>query len=385
MKKICFFVDSIFSIGGIQRVTAAIAQSLAKEYDVTIITRESPSEKNTLIYDLCKSNIHYRFFQYPETFLLKQLFCKLFSALYKKILPHNRFTSDLYAHSSFPSEKREALTKELKDGDYTAIIGVHAPLAIRLASCKPHLGKSILIGWVHNSYDALFNSDFYYIGKQLREHYEFQLAKLDHTIVLSQHDANKYHFPTKVIYNPQPLRIDNVANGTTKKFLSVGRFSYFHKGTDLLIKAFHRFAQKNKEWSLEIVGEGGDEPFYRQLIKDYGLQGRIAIYPSSHHIQPYYSNAQVYVLSSRFEGFGLVLLEALAHGLPIVSSDLPTSLEIMGDFALYFKNGDVEELAQKLEEATHLDWQKKSKEALEIARRFDINTIINQWKQMIED
>jgi glycosyltransferase involved in cell wall biosynthesis len=74
----------------------------------------------------------------------------------------------------------------------------------------------------------------------------------------------------------------------------------------------------------------------------------------------------------------------MAHGLPIVSSDLPTSKEILGDFALYFKNGDIDELAQRLEDATHLDWQKKSKEALEIAKRFDINKIIEQWKQLIE-
>jgi hypothetical protein len=56
----------------------------------------------------------------------------------------------------------------------------------------------------------------------------------------------------------------------------------------------------------------------------------------------------------------------------------------MGDFALYYKNGVVEELAQKLEEATHLNWQTKSKEAIEIAHRFDISKIIEQWKQIIE-
>ena len=91
------------------------------------------------------------------------------------------------------------------------------------------------------------------------------------------------------------------------------------------------------------------------------------------------------MLSSRWEGFGLVLVEAMAHGIPVVSSDLPTSKEIMGDFSLYFKNGDIEDLAQKLEDATHIDWNKKSQEALEIAKRFDINNIINRWKDLIEN
>ena len=80
----------------------------------------------------------------------------------------------------------------------------------------------------------------------------------------------------------------------------------------------------------------------------------------------------------------MVLVEAMSHGLPIITSDLPVCQEILGDFGLYFKNGDIEELTQRLEDATHLDWQKKSKEAIKIAQRFDINEIAGQWKQLLE-
>jgi glycosyltransferase involved in cell wall biosynthesis len=74
----------------------------------------------------------------------------------------------------------------------------------------------------------------------------------------------------------------------------------------------------------------------------------------------------------------------MAHGLPVISSDLPTSQEIMGDFGLYFKNGDIGELAQRLEDATKLNWAAKSKEAIEISQRFEVEHIIKQWKQLIE-
>ena len=167
--------------------------------------------------------------------------------------------------------------------------------------------------------------------------------------------------------------------------MAVGRFSRLHKGFDILIEAFHLFSQKNKEWKLDIVGEGVEENLYRSLIEKYNLENRVTIHPFTNQIQEYYSKAQVYVLSSRWEGFGLVLVEAMAHGLPIVSSDLPTSKEIMGDFGLYFKNGHIEELAERLEEATHIDWNKKTKEAFEIAKRFDIKNIINLWKDLIEN
>ncbi len=383
MKKICFLIDSIFSIGGVQRVTAVIAKALATDHEITIVTFDNPSKEDISMYDLKDAAIQYIFFKYPQVNTLKNFFCKAYSAIYRKVLPQTKITSDWYAHSSFSSELRDALVQELKGFDI--IVGVHAPLATRLASCKPFLENTKLIGWIHNSYEALFGENSRYIGPDLRKHYEFQLQKLHHTIVLCQYDAQQYSFPTKVIYNPLTLIPGNVSHGTSKKFLAVGRFSLQHKGFDLLIQAFHLFAENNKEWTLDIVGEGVEEEIYRKLITEYGLENRITIHPFTNYIQSYYSNAQVYVLSSRWEGFGLVLVEAMAHGLPIVSSDLPTSLEIMGDFGLYFKNGNVEELAQRLEEATHLDWEKKSKEALDIAKRFNLDAIVEQWKLVIED
>lgn len=385
MKKICFLVDSIFSIGGVQRVTAVIAKALSKDYHVTIISMDDPLAKDTSFYDLQETDIEYRFFQFPKTNLLKWKCSKVYSALYRKILPQTKLTSEWYSHSSFLSEKREALIKELNNGYYDVIIGVHAPLAARIAICKPHLNGAKLIGWVHSSHEALFKKGSIYIGPELIKYYEYQLAKLDHTIVLCQYDAQQYHIPTEVIPNPLTLAPGALSKGTSKKFLAVGRFSHLHKGFDLLIKAFHLFAEKNKEWTLDIVGEGVEEELYRKMISEYGLQDRITIHPFTNHIQSYYSDAQVYVLSSRWEGFGLVLVEAMAHGLPVVSSDLPTSKEIMGDFGLYFENGNIEELALHLEKATHLDWSTKSKKALDIAKRFDINAIIPQWKRLIED
>jgi glycosyltransferase involved in cell wall biosynthesis len=74
----------------------------------------------------------------------------------------------------------------------------------------------------------------------------------------------------------------------------------------------------------------------------------------------------------------------MAHGLPVVSSDLPTSREIMGDFGLYFPNGDIHALAKQLHKATKTDWEQKSAKALQIAERFNIEIIIKQWQQIIK-
>ena len=156
-----------------------------------------------------------------------------------------------------------------------------------------------------------------------------------------------------------------------------------YQGFDLLIDAFHLFSQKNDDWTLDIVGEGPEEEIYRTKIAQYHLENRIHLHPFTNTIQDYYSKAQIYVLSSRWEGFGLVLVEAMAHGLPVVSSDLPTSLEIMGDFGIYFPNGNTEALAAKLLEATQIEWNRKSEEAKSIAHRFDISQIIPLWQNTL--
>ena len=381
--------DSIFSIGGVQRVTAVIAKELAKDNAVTIVTFDKADSYNPELYDLGSSNIKYRYFSYPSIKNWKKMIYRLYSGIYLKCHLQSKLSSNLYAKSSFPTPLRKALAKELQEGQYDVIIGVHAPLAARLATLRSYLPNTKLIGWIHNSFEALFSETSLYIGADRKRHYVYQLQKLDDVIVLCNHDAETYqnydsNFHPIVIYNPLTLTPGKRSGGNTHRFLAVGRFSHQHKGFDLLIEAFHIFTQLHSDWILDIVGEGVEEKLYKELIQKYHLEDRVYIHPFTNNIQAYYSKAQVYVLSSRWEGFGLVLVEAMAHGLPVVSSDLPTSKEIMGEFGLYFRNGDIEELAQRLEDATQINWQAKSKAALKIAERFDINNIIKQWKQMIE-
>lgn len=389
MKKICFLTDSIFSIGGVQRVTAVIAKKLAEDDAVTIVTFDKPDLYDPQLYDLDSSNITYRYFSYPAIKNWKKKIYRLCSGIYLKCHFQAKWASNLYAWSSFPTSLRKALAKKLNEEHYDVIIGVHAPLAARLATLRPYLPNTKLIGWIHNSFEALFGETSLYIGADRKRHYVYQFQKLDDVIVLCNHDAETYqnydsNFHPTVIYNPLTLTPGKRSEGNTHRFLAVGRFSHQHKGFDLLIEAFQIFAQQNSDWTLDIVGEGVEEELYKSSIQKYHLEDRVIIHPFTNNIQEYYSKAQVYVLSSRWEGFGLVLVEAMAHGLPVISSDLPTSIEIMGDFALYFKNGDIKELAQRLEAATQLDWEKESEEALRIANRFSTNQIVEKWKQVIE-
>jgi len=137
MRKICFLTDSIFSIGGVQRVTAVIAKELAKDYAVTIVTFDKPDLYDPQRYDLDSSNITFRYFSYPAIKNWKKKVYRLCSGIYLKCHLQSKWASNLYAWSSFPTSLRSALAKELNEGHYDVIIGVHAPLAARLARSIP--------------------------------------------------------------------------------------------------------------------------------------------------------------------------------------------------------------------------------------------------------
>lgn len=388
MKKICFIADSIFKAGGMQRVTAIIAEELTKYYDVTIVTFEDSQEKNPTMYDLDHYPIKFVFTHFPELGGWKRISYNIYDYLYKNILPKRTWSSDLYAHSSFPKGRREAVVKVLKEGNYDAIIAVDSYLSMRLATIKKDLGNVKAIGWIYNSFNAFLREASPYLGTELKYHYGRQLQKLDETVLLYLQDSEMYYhaygFSPFVIPNPLTIKPGQPASAKNRRFLAVGRLEPKHKGFDLLIKAFDKFAQHNQDWYLDIVGDGPERDTLNKMIDNRYLSRRVKIHPWTENIQMFYSQASVYVSSSRWKDFGLVLVQAMAHGLPVISSDLPSSKEILGDFGIYFKNGDVEELAQKLEDATYMEWQPKSDEALMLAQRFDVKVIAEQWKTLIE-
>lgn len=305
------------------------------------------------IYNLRESKVRIIYFKFRPVTKLSYYTHKPYSWLYKKYLPKNKITSDLYAHSSFPRLQRKQLKYTLNSYHFDVIIGVHAFLSIKLATIRKSLHAKKVIGWMHNSYQAFFENEHPYL-EDLKMHFMYQMKKLDHTIVLTHTDADLFQknlgLETTVIYNPLTLEPGRRCDINSKTFLAVGRMSPLHKGFDILIKAFALFARQNKEWRLNIVGDGPEKESFQKLIDDNELSDRIIIYPFTKDIQKYYSSASVFVLSSRWEGFPLVIMEALAHGLPIITSDIPICREFLEnmDFCTFFKSKNIIELSKSM-------------------------------------
>lgn len=384
--KILFYSDTVFSFGGVQRVLAEISKRLSEEFEVTILTSDAPVDAS--MYDYESSNVKFDHIEYKKPPFFENFYCKAYSFLFKKLLPHTKLTSQGYALSSFLPTYRKALADKINTGGYDVVIGVHAFQSLHIAAIS-HRIKAHTIAWIHNSYQALFEKESPYLPG-LDKHFGFQMQKMNQIFVLSQSDQEMFHkkmnLPTTVMYNPLTVQPQGEGNPSHKRFISVGRFSKGHKGFDILIEAFALFAKSNSDWTLEIVGEGPEESLYRQLISKYGLQERVLLTPFTRDIQSHYASSSVYVLSSRWEGFGLVLIEAMSHGLPIIASDLPVTRELLQEkgVAILFERENVEELA------THLHTMADSSALIEemgdkakaYSKEFQMESIIQGWKKI---
>ncbi|MDO5130165.1 MAG: glycosyltransferase [Prevotellaceae bacterium] len=386
--KILFYADTVFGFGGVQRVLAVIAKALAKDNDVTILSTDT--DENLSMYGYNQSDIHFDYILYNGKKNIEYFTCKAISCLYKKVLPKNRFTARLYSYSFFrPSYKRQLISK-INRGHYDTVVGVHAFLSLHLAAVRNRLNSKNITAWMHNSYNALFDKENPYLPG-LKSFFANEMRGLEGIVVLSKSDERLFRdnlgLESVTIYNPLTLTPRGRASVEYKKFLAVGRFSPKHKGFDLLIKAFAKFSQTNNDWMLEIVGEGEEENMYRQLIAEHQLEQRVKICPFTNDIQRHYAGASVYVLSSRWEGQPLVLVEAMAHGLPIVSSDLPVAKELLEGrgCGIFFKCGDINDMALALSRmSSTTEWADMSEKALKTSSLFKVENILQQWVKVLQ-
>ncbi|WP_321426547.1 glycosyltransferase family 4 protein [uncultured Bacteroides sp.] len=386
--KICFYCNTIFTFGGVQRVMAVIAKELSKEHDVTILTLDNPSLNDTTMYGLNSANIHYINLQYPRIPFYENISCKAYSLLYKTILPQNKLLSKWYGYSSFPHSQRSLLIKTLNQGSYDVVVGVHVFLSFHLASIQKQI-KAKTIGWMHNSYDAFFSIKTSYVGKQ-KNQFKYLMPELDKIIVLSKYDQEKFqkelNVHTEAIYNPLTIEPKGKGSPKHKKFLAIGRFSPLHKGFDILINAFALFAKQNQDWTLDIVGEGPEEDMLRSLICKHHLEKRVTLYPFTKEVEKHYESASVYVLSSRWEGFGLVLVEAMSYGLPIISSNLPVTKELLEGkgVGVFFESEDATDLAKRMLSITqNRNLEATTYNAIEYSKQFYTANIYKQWEHLL--
>ena len=215
--------------------------------------------------------------------------------------------------------------------------------------------------------------------------------KLDKVIVLTKADKNCYDsyfdIDSVVLHNPINLKFSNVSNLNNKNILFVGRFNIKVKGIDYLIKIMRKVFEKDKEIKLIMVGDGDDKYKIENLIKRNGLENNIILEGTTTDIEKYYLNSDVTVSTSRWEGFGMVIVESMACGVPVVCFDNYGPNEIIsdGENGYLIPKFNIDEFANKLIKLMNCyeEREKMGKAARRRARDFYLNEILEQLKCII--
>lgn len=237
-----------------------------------------------------------------------------------------------------------------------------------------------------------FNNNSGKKGRDIARHLAARYC--DSVVTLTERDkqswlkGTRHKSQIRTIANPCPFSVQkNIKEKNTKIVLAVGRLTHI-KGFDLLLEAWVKVNRIMPDWKLKIVGEGEERTYLTDFIEKNKLNSSVELTGNTDNISEYYKQAEIFCLSSRFEGFGMVLIEALAFGLPIVSFDCEAGpaeiLENTG--SVLVTNGDTDFLASSLVELMNDNTKRKnislkSKKKSEI---YQVKHIINQWINLIE-
>ncbi|MCK3655750.1 hypothetical protein A4G19_08270 [Pasteurellaceae bacterium Macca] len=210
-----------------------------------------------------------------------------------------------------------------------------------------------------------------------------------HTIVtLTERDKEEYswHKNVKKINNLSPYQNRYYQyNVSSKKIIAIGRLTH-QKNFEDLVDAWKIVESRASDWNLDIYGKGQNEESLKNKIKDLKLIN-ISLKGTTENMDIVYRNASFIVMSSRYEGLPMVLIEAQSFGLPIISFDCPFGPKeiISNNIDGYLIEHNVDTLAEKiLKLINHLELREKfSNNAFKNSKRFSQDTIIIEWANLL--
>ena len=376
--KIVYIHDNLAQVGGVERILADKMNYLSDVYgyDVFIITSSQgnkpfafPLSSKVKHIDLA-INIHHQYhYKYPKRLWIKYHKNKLLKNRLTEVI--NQINPDILI---CPTNFRADIVCQLKCNAYK-IIESHC--AKSYTGLNDGIKRNLIFDILHKLYMLYFT----YIVK----------SKSNAIITLTHGDKKEWSLSKKTfvipnIVNKVPKEISCCCN---KLVISVGRLTY-QKGFERLITAWEMVNKKYPDWLLTIYGSGEDEETLRSQIKQAKLENIIHINPPTPEIYSKMQESSIFVFPSRYEGFGLVLIEAMINGVPCISFDCPygpSDIINNGNDGFLIPNGNIQAMADKIcylikNEEIRI---KMGKKAHQSAMRYSPGNIMPLWDKLFNE
>lgn len=371
--KIVYCIHGTYNSGGMERVLANKINYLVcnKGYDITIITTEQKGRKS--------------FFDFHDSVSCIDLGINYSDDSVKGII---RKGLSFWRKRKIHKKKLSEILLKIKPDIVVSMFGAEIYFLPDIADgskkiLEIHFSKFFRMqygrGWLWKAVD-MFRS----------KQDERMVKTFDRLVVLTNEDKENWKNCNniQVIYNFIVDAPGNTAELEKKKVIAVGRLTY-QKGYERLIKAWKIVAEEYPDWHLDIYGDG---ELHNQLLKEIqreNLIGKIALNAPVTDIESIYLDSSFLVLSSRYEGMPMVLLEAFSHGLPVVSYACKCGpRDVISDMVDGFliEEGNIVALADGIKKMISDVSLRKDmgRNALQKSRKFSQKVIMNQWITLFE-
>jgi glycosyltransferase involved in cell wall biosynthesis len=374
--KILYVINKMTNLAGIERILTCKMNYLSEkpEYDVYLLTYEQPDQalsfkiNERITYCPINAPVPQRegltlWGWIKAYFSARKVFKRLFYHLIKDIRP------DIVICTGYAYPVLDIIIDTARQINTKAIVESHVK------------GDTVSMK------KYIFNHTFAYIFSFWDHYILSKLKKADCIVTLTHEDKEfwkSYGKRIEVIPNVLTITPKRVIDYRTKRVIAAGRYVR-QKGFDILLEAWHMIDKNLSDWHLYIFGNENRKP-YQHIVDKYDMNN-VHLMPATPEIVEEFSKSSIFVLSSRFEGFGLVLAEAMSCGLPCISFDCPYGpRDIITDKedGILVENGNIEALAKAIERLMRDEDLRQSmgEKAINNVTRYNQDTIMNQWAQL---
>jgi len=354
VKKLFIYVSSMGASGGIERVISNLIREWSSKYDIILCTKDKGDS----------------FYPIPNSIQRLSLNCAV------KMDMNNRFKRIKSVIMDFFLARKE-LSKALKSIKPDYVYTTTPMDALKVYSVGKAWRKS-LVASEHGSIEGY--NKIYNVIKH------FLYPRIYCVSVPNRMDTESYkEWGANSVYIPHILTFENNSNNelTKKVILNVGRMTA-DKQQAFLLTIWSSIKDKNG-WQLWIVGDGEEKEIIKETIEMHGLEDSVKIIKPTKSIDDIYKQASIFALSSRVEGFGMVLLEAMSFGIPCISFDCPSGPRDVvkdGYNGFLIENMNEKEYARKLQEMVLMsdsELQELGNNAFETVKNWDNEGILAKW------